>query len=463
MMLAGFRKILIANRGEIACRVMRTCRDLGIATVAVYSDADESALHRTLADEAVHIGPAPARESYLRIDKLIDAARATRADAVHPGYGFLSENAEFAEACAQAGLVFIGAPPAAIRAMGLKGPAKKIAAQAGVPIVPGYEGEDQSPEMLLREAERIGFPVLIKAIAGGGGKGMRQVDDAAAFERALAGAKREAQSAFGDDRVLIEKCITQARHIEIQVFADTHGNAVHLFERDCSIQRRHQKILEEAPAFGLPADMRAAMGEAALMLVRAIGYVGAGTMEFIVDASEGLRADRFYFMEMNTRLQVEHPVTEAITGLDLVAWQIAVAAGGVLPCAQAEIALNGCAVEARICAENPAKNFLPSPGEIACFDLPAAASGVRVDTGVKAGDVVTPWYDPMLAKIIVHAPTREAALKKLAEALDSCAITGIASNTRMLAMLARSPEFIAQAADTRFLERFQRVLTTVAA
>ncbi len=463
MVTPMFRKILIANRGEIACRIIRTCRALGIATVAVYSDADERALHRTLADEAVCIGPAPARDSYLRADRLIEAARATGAEAVHPGYGFLSENADFAEACAEASLVFIGAPAAAIRAMGLKGPAKKLAAQAGVPVVPGYEGADQSADRLLHEAQAIGFPVLIKAIAGGGGKGMRRVNDTASFERALSGAKREALSAFGDDRVLIEKCITQARHIEIQIFADTHGNAVHLFERDCSVQRRHQKILEEAPAHGLPEDMRAAMGEAALKLARAIDYAGAGTMEFIVDASEGLRADRFYFMEMNTRLQVEHPVTEAITGFDLVAWQIQVAAGGALPCAQSDIVLQGCAVEARICAENPARNFLPSPGVISEYALPAETDGVRIDTGVRAGDEVTPWYDPLLAKVIVHAPTRAQALEKMAVTLDACTIAGIVTNTSLLAALVRSAEFVADGADTGFLERQSRALIAAAA
>jgi 3-methylcrotonyl-CoA carboxylase alpha subunit len=385
-----FGKILIANRGEIACRVIRTARRLGIVTVAVYSQADQHALHVELADEAWPIGPPPARESYLNIDAILDAARRSGAEAVHPGYGFLSENAEFAEACAAAGVVFIGPPAAAIRAMGSKAAAKALMARSGVPLVPGYHGEDQDPEHLADEAERIGFPVLIKAAAGGGGRGMRVVAGAGEFAAALAAAKREAAAAFGDDRILIEKYIQRPRHIEIQVFADSHGHVVHLFERDCSIQRRYQKVIEEAPAPGLDAKRRAAMGKAAVAAARSVGYVGAGTVEFVADA------ESFYFIEMNTRLQVEHPVTEMVTGLDLVEWQLRVAAGEALPVDQLDLRLRGHAIEARLYAEDPERGFLPQTGTLHRLRLPPADIA-RVDTGVRQGDIVTPFYDALLA------------------------------------------------------------------
>src|ERR1700761_5997558 len=394
---AMFTSLLIANRGEIAVRVIRTARRMGLRTIAVYSDADAKALHVQMADEAVRIGPAPVGESYLRADVILAAAKQTGAEAVHPGYGFLWENAEFAEACAAAGIVFVGPPASAIRAMGLKDRAKALMQKAGVPVVPGYLGDNQSADDLAREAGRIGYPVLIKAVAGGGGKGMRRVDDAKEFGAALEGAKREAASAFGDDKVLIEKYVARPRHIEVQVFADSHGNAVHLFERDCSLQRRHQKVIEEAPAPGMPEAMRKAMGEAAVKAAKAVGYVGAGTIEFIADASEGLKADRFWFMEMNTRLQVEHPVTEAITGFDLVEWQLRVAAGEKLPAAQKDIQAKGHAVETRLYAEDPQKGFLPSIGKLERLRFP---EGIRIDTGVREGDTVSPFYDPMIAKVI---------------------------------------------------------------
>ncbi|MBP7066025.1 acetyl/propionyl/methylcrotonyl-CoA carboxylase subunit alpha [Ferrovibrio sp.] len=449
-----FRKILIANRGEIACRVIRTARRLGVATVAVYSDADAGARHVALADEAVRIGPAPVRESYLRAETIIEAARATGAEAVHPGYGFLSENAEFAEALAAAGLSFIGPPASAIRAMGLKGAAKALMQQASVPVVPGYHGDNQDADFLLGEAARIGWPVLIKAVAGGGGKGMRRVDKATDFKAALAGAQREGANAFGNDRVLLEKYLIKPRHIEIQVFADSQGNAVHLFERDCSVQRRHQKVLEEAPAPGMPAEMRRAMGEAAVNAAKAIGYVGAGTVEFIADVSDGLKPDRFYFMEMNTRLQVEHPVTEMITGQDLVEWQLRVAAGAPLPLRQDDLRIDGHAVEARIYAEDPNRNFLPSVGKLHRLRPPVEGPHVRVDTGVREGDSVTPFYDPMIAKLIVWDVDRGAALRRMGQALAEYQIAGVTTNTAFLIALAGHPAFAAGDLDTGFIERF---------
>ncbi|MGZ5252646.1 MAG: acetyl-CoA carboxylase biotin carboxylase subunit, partial [Caldimonas sp.] len=407
-----FSKILIANRGEIACRVIKTARLMGIGTVAVYSDADAGARHVRLADEAVHIGPSPARESYLVGARIVAAARATGAEAIHPGYGFLSENDGFAEACAQAGIVFIGPPPAAIRAMGSKAAAKTLMERAGVPLTPGYHGDDQDPALLAREAARIGFPVLIKASAGGGGKGMRRVDAAADFDAALASCRREAKSAFGDDHVLVEQYVLKPRHIEIQVFADSFGDCVHLFERDCSVQRRHQKVLVEAPAPGMTVERRAAMGRAAVEAAKAVGYVGAGTVEFIAHPD-----GRFYFMEMNTRLQVEHPVTEMITGLDLVEWQLRVAAGERLPKRQAELTITGHAIEARIYAEDAERGFLPSTGKLVHLAPPHASVHVRVDTGVEEGDSITPFYDPMIAKLIVHDSDRAAALARMREAL----------------------------------------------
>jgi len=453
-----FDRILIANRGEIACRVIRTARRLGIGTVAVYSDADSGARHVAMADAAYHIGPPAARESYLRAEAIIDAARASGAQAIHPGYGFLSENAAFAEACASAGIVFIGPPPSAIRAMGLKGAAKALMVEAGVPVVPGYHGDDQEPERLRAEAARIGYPVLIKAVAGGGGKGMRRVDADAEFDRALAGAKREAAGAFGDDKVLIEKYLVKPRHIEIQVFADTHGNAIHLNERDCSIQRRHQKVIEEAPAPGMPASMRKAMGDAAVAAAKAIAYVGAGTIEFIADVADGLRGDRFYFMEMNTRLQVEHPVTEMITGQDLVEWQLRVAAGGHLPLTQDQVPIDGHALEVRLYAENPARGFLPSTGKLIRFRTPVEGMHVRIDTGVREGDEVTPFYDPMIAKLIVHDRDRNAALRRLRQALRQTEIVGPASNVVFLGAVAGHPAFIGGDLDTGFIDRHKAAL-----
>jgi acetyl-CoA carboxylase biotin carboxylase subunit len=445
-----FRTLLIANRGEIACRIIRTARRMGIATVAVHSDADAAAAHVAMADRSVRIGPAPARESYLRGDIILAAAKETGAEAIHPGYGFLSENAEFAEACATAGLVFVGPPPDAIRAMGLKDRAKALMAKAGVAVVPGYLGDNQSPAHLAKEAGRIGYPVLIKAVAGGGGKGMRRVDEAQGFSAALESAKREAKSAFGDDRVLIEKYVSRPRHIEVQVFADSRGSAVHLFERDCSLQRRHQKVIEEAPAPGMPESMRATMGEAAVKAAKAVGYVGAGTVEFIADASEGLKADRFWFMEMNTRLQVEHPVTEAITGFDLVEWQLRVAYGEALPREQSEIRIHGHALEARLYAEDPSHNFLPSIGTLERLRLP---QDVRVDSGVREGDAVTPYYDPMIAKVIAHDATREGAAAKLAGALARAEIAGLSTNNAFLIRALRDRDFLAGEIDTGFIDR----------
>ncbi len=437
-----FSKLLIANRGEIACRIIRTARRMGISTVAVFSDADEGALHVASADEAYRIGPAAPRESYLRIEAILQAARRSGVQAVHPGYGFLSENAGFAEACAAAGLVFVGPPAAAIRAMGGKSEAKALMERAGVPLVPGYHGADQDPDLLASEAARIGFPVLIKASAGGGGKGMRIVRDAAEFPAALAGAKREAASSFGDDRVLVERYLQRPRHIEIQVFADTHGTCISLFERDCSVQRRHQKVMEEAPAPGMTEEMRAAMGEAAVAAAKAVGYVGAGTVEFIAED------DRFYFMEMNTRLQVEHPVTEAITGLDLVEWQLRVAAGEKLPETTGKI--DGHAIEVRLYAEDPARDFLPSVGKLSHLRLPAS---VRVDTGVRSGDRITPDYDPMIAKIIAHGPDRAAALRRLAAALADTELAGVQTNLGLLRAIIAHPEFAFGGVDTGFIGR----------
>jgi acetyl/propionyl-CoA carboxylase alpha subunit len=444
-----FKSVLVANRGEIARRVFRTARRMGLATVAVYSEADEDALHVRDADQAVLIGPAAARESYLVGETIIAAAQATGAQAIHPGYGFLSENAAFAEAVMAAGLVWIGPPPQAIRAMGLKDAAKSLMLAAGVPVTPGYLGENQDEAHLKSEADRIGYPVLIKAVAGGGGKGMRKVDKADGFLAALAAAKREAAGAFGDDRVLLETYVTRPRHIEVQVFGDSHGGAVHLFERDCSLQRRHQKVIEEAPAPGMDPATRAAICEAAVKAARAVDYVGAGTVEFIADASAGLRADRIWFMEMNTRLQVEHPVTEAITGIDLVEWQFRVAAGEPLPLAQDQILITGHAVEARLYAENPAGGFLPSIGTLDHFRLP---QGVRIETGVEEGGEVRPFYDPMIAKLIAHAPTREGASEALAQACAEVEVWPVKTNAGFLARCLDHPDFIAAEVDTGFIE-----------
>ena len=453
-----FKSLLIANRGEIACRIIRTARHMGIKTVAVYSDADAGALHVALADQALRVGPAPARESYLDIDAILRAAREAGAEAIHPGYGFLSENASFAEACAASAIVFVGPPADAIRAMGLKDRAKALMIAAGVAVVPGYLGEDQSAPRLAGEAEAIGFPVLIKAVAGGGGKGMRRVDGAAEFDSALEGAKREAKAAFADDRVLIEKYVSRPRHVEVQIFADAYGHAVHLFERDCSIQRRHQKVIEEAPAPGMSEAMRARMGEAAVKAAKAVGYVGAGTVEFIADASEGLRPDRFWFMEMNTRLQVEHPVTEAVTGLDLVEWQLRVAAGEELPQRKYVLAPHGHAIEARLYAEDVRKGFLPSVGVLERLRLPQTRDGVRVDTGVREGDAVSVFYDPMIAKVIAWAETREGAAAKLAQALADSEIAGVQTNAGFLVRTLRHADFVAGDVDTGFIEQRRDVL-----
>ncbi|HEY2873517.1 MAG TPA: acetyl/propionyl/methylcrotonyl-CoA carboxylase subunit alpha [Reyranella sp.] len=451
-----FSKILIANRGEIACRVIKTARRLGIKTVAVFSDADRGARHVAMADEAVHIGGSPARESYLVVDKILDAARRTGVQAIHPGYGFLSENAGFAEACEKAGVVFIGPPPAAIRAMGSKSEAKKIMEKARVPLVPGYHGDDQSPELLAKEAERIGFPVLIKASAGGGGKGMRVVESAARFADQLAGAKREAKASFADDHVLIEKYLTRPRHIEIQVFADK-GNCLYLFERDCSIQRRHQKVIEEAPAPDMDPARRKEMGEAAVAAAKAIGYVGAGTVEFIANQD-----GTFYFMEMNTRLQVEHPVTEMITGQDLVEWQLVVAAGGKMPLSQDQLSIDGHAVEVRLYAEDPNRNFLPSTGTLVHLRLPTEGPHVRVDTGVREGDTVTPFYDPMIAKVIVHDRDRTSAMRRMAALMGETEVVGVTTNAALLKALCSHPAFVGGEVDTGFIERHRDELFTKA-
>lgn len=443
-----FKSVLVANRGEIACRVFRTAKRMGIRTIAVYSEADANALHVREADEAVLIGPAAARESYLDGAKVLAAAKATGAEAIHPGYGFLSENADFAEAVAAAGLIWIGPDPSSIRAMGLKDAAKELMIQAGVPVTPGYQGADQSEETLTAEAARIGYPVLIKAVAGGGGKGMKRVDDPADFAAGLASAKREGAAAFGDDRVLIERYITRPRHIEVQVFGDRHGEVVHLYERDCSLQRRHQKVIEEAPAPGMSDAVRAAVTGAAIKAAKAVNYVGAGTIEFIADASDGLKADGVWFMEMNTRLQVEHPVTESVTGVDLVEWQFRVAAGEPIPLKQTEIQLNGWAMEARLYAEDPANGFLPSIGKLEHFVMP---DGIRVDTGVEQGGEVSQFYDPMIAKLIVHEDTREAAAARLAEAAGEVEVWPVKANAGFLKRCLEHPRFVAGDVDTGFI------------
>ena len=467
-----FEKILIANRGEIACRVAATARRMGVKTVAVYSDADARARHVALCDEAVHIGASAPKDSYLRWERIIEAAKATGAQAIHPGYGFLSENEAFAQACADAGLVFIGPSPAAIKAMGLKAGSKQLMEKAGVPLVPGYHGADQDPALLRAEAERIGYPVLIKASAGGGGKGMRVVQKAEDFAAALASCQREALSSFGDDAVLIEKYVQRPRHIEIQVFGDTLGNYVYLFERDCSVQRRHQKVLEEAPAPGMTPELRARMGLAAVAAARAVQYVGAGTVEFIVEQPGGYAHPeqmQFYFMEMNTRLQVEHPVTEAITGQDLVEWQLRVAAGEPLPCRQEDLRIHGHAIEARICAENPDNDFLPATGTLQVLRLPACtqfepapargpAAGVRVDAGVREGDAISPFYDSMVAKLIVHGATREQALARLDTALAQTHIVGLTTNVQFLRRVTRSTAFAKAQLDTALIERERAAL-----
>ncbi len=454
------QSLLIANRGEIACRIIRTARRLGIRTVAVYSDADAKALHVREADEAVHIGPSPARESYLVGEKIIAAAKATGAEAIHPGYGFLSENADFAEAVEAAGLVWVGPKASSIRAMGLKDAAKKLMQEAGVPTTPGYLGEDQAPERLQAEADGIGYPVLIKAVAGGGGKGMRKVNAAGEFQEMLLSCKREAASSFGDDRVLIEKYVERPRHIEVQVFGDAHGNVVHLFERDCSLQRRHQKVIEEAPAPGMDEATRAAVCEAAVKAARAVDYVGAGTIEFIADASEGLRADRIWFMEMNTRLQVEHPVTEEITGQDLVEWQLRVASGEPLPKKQDELSINGWAMEARLYAEDPATGFLPSTGKLEYFHVGYIDD--RVETGYEAGDTVSPFYDPMIAKLVVHADDRKEAVDRLASFASKSLVWPVKTNSYFIARCLADEEFVEGAVDTGFIARKIDELTALA-
>ncbi len=462
-----FTKILIANRGEIACRVAATARRLAVKTVAVYSDADAGAKHVAACDEAIHIGGSAPKDSYLRWEKIIAAAKATGAQAIHPGYGFLSENEEFAQACAAAGLVFIGPPASAIKDMGLKAESKQLMEKAGVPLVPGYHGADQDPTLLQREADRIGYPVLIKASAGGGGKGMRAVDKAEDFAAALASCKREAINSFGDDAVLVEKYVLRPRHIEIQVFGDTHGNYVYLFERDCSVQRRHQKVLEEAPAPGMTPELRARMGQAAVEAARAVKYVGAGTVEFIVEQPGGYEHPeqmKFYFMEMNTRLQVEHPVTEAITGQDLVEWQLRVASGEKLPLAQDELKIIGHAIEARICAENPDNNFLPATGTLHVYGLPACATferadnAVRVDSGVRQGDAISPFYDSMVAKLIVHGSTREQALARMDAALAQTHIVGLTTNVQFLRHVTTSASFANAQLDTALIPRESAVL-----
>jgi 3-methylcrotonyl-CoA carboxylase alpha subunit len=445
--MAMLRSLLIANRGEIACRIARTARRMGIETIAVYSEADANALHVRAADRAFPIGPAPARDSYLNIARIIDTALAAGAGAIHPGYGFLSENPAFADACAAAGLVFVGPPASAMRAMGSKSAAKALMEHSGVPLLPGYHGDRQDPAFLSDQAVRIGFPVVIKAVSGGGGRGMRVVDSVDGFAAALDSAKQEGASAFGDDRVLIERYLQRPRHIEVQVFADTHGNAVHLFERDCSAQRRHQKVIEEAPAPGLSAAQRAAMGQAAVAAAQAVGYVGAGTVEFVADAGG------FYFLEMNTRLQVEHPVTEMITGYDLVEWQLRVAAGEPLPAGQGQIHVTGHAFETRIYAEDPARDFAPSIGRLLRFVTPDTGPDVRVDTGFATGDAVSIHYDAMLAKLICHGPTRAAALGRLRQALDACLVAGVASNLDLLGRIAAHPDFAEGGIDTGFIAR----------
>jgi 3-methylcrotonyl-CoA carboxylase alpha subunit len=456
-----FNKILIANRGEIACRVAATARRLGLKTVAVYSDADASAKHVAACDESVHIGGSAPKDSYLHWEKIIEAAQATGAQAVHPGYGFLSENEEFARACAAAGLVFIGPPASAIQAMGLKAESKQLMELAGVPLVPGYHGSDQDPALLQLKADEIGYPVLIKASAGGGGKGMRAVERSQDFADALTSCKREAINSFGSDAVLVEKYVQRPRHIEIQVFGDSFGNYVYLFERDCSVQRRHQKVLEEAPAPGMTMELRARMGEAAVAAARAVNYVGAGTVEFIVEQRDSGEMD-FFFMEMNTRLQVEHPVTEAITGQDLVEWQLRVASGEPLPCSQDQLKITGHAIEARICAENPDNNFLPATGRLDVYHKPAcssfAISPVRFDDGVRQGDSISPFYDSMVAKVIVHGDTRAQALARLDDALAQTHIIGLTTNVQFLRHVLQSPSFAQANLDTGLIPREAAVL-----
>ena len=460
-----FTKILIANRGEIACRVAATAKRMGVKTVAVYSDADANAKHVAACDEAVHIGASAPKDSYLRWERIIEAAQQTGAQAIHPGYGFLSENEDFAQACAKAGLVFIGPPASAISAMGLKAESKRLMAKASVPLVPGYQGEDQDPQLLQREADAIGYPVLIKASAGGGGKGMRLVEKSEDFAAALESCKREAINSFGNDAVLVEKYVLRPRHIEIQVFGDTHGNCVYLFERDCSVQRRHQKVLEEAPAPGMTPELRQKMGQAAVAAAQAVGYVGAGTVEFIVEQPGGYDAPeamKFYFMEMNTRLQVEHPVTEAITGEDLVEWQLRVASGQPLPKRQDELRIIGHAIEARICAENPDNNFLPATGRLNVYRKPVCTSfersQVRVDDGVREGDAISPFYDSMIAKLIVHGDTREQALARLDDALAQTHIVGLATNVQFLRHVVQSGAFAQARLDTALIQREEAVL-----
>jgi 3-methylcrotonyl-CoA carboxylase alpha subunit len=477
-----FNKILIANRGEIACRVATTARRMGVRTVAVYSDVDAQAKHVLACDEAVHIGGNAPKDSYLRGERIIAAALKCGAQAVHPGYGFLSENEDFAQACADAGLVFIGPPPSAIKAMGLKSQSKILMGQAGVPLVPGYHGADQDPALLKREAQKIGFPVLIKASAGGGGKGMRIVTQAEDFDAALASCQREARNSFGDDAVLIERYVTRPRHIEIQVFGDSHGNCVYLFERDCSVQRRHQKVLEEAPAPGMSEARRREMGAAAVAAAKAVGYVGAGTVEFIAEPTEGPPGTgpagdlRFFFMEMNTRLQVEHPVTEAITGLDLVEWQLRVAGGEPLPLRQDQLRIHGHAIEARICAENPDANFLPATGTLSVYRTPpcaefertgaaqpgGAAATVRIDSGVREGDAISPYYDSMIAKLIVWGEDRAQALARLDAALAGTHIVGLHSNVAFLRRIVGSRSFAGADLDTALIERERAALFNAA-
>ncbi len=447
-----FDKILIANRGEIACRIIRTCRRLGIKCVAVYSDIDANAMHVRLADEAVHIGPSPSAESYLKADTIIKAAKQTGAQAIHPGYGFLSENAAFAKSCAKAGIVFIGPSEKSILAMGLKDKAKAIMDEAVVPIVPGYQGDNQDVKFLQEQADKIGYPLLIKAVAGGGGKGMRLVERSEDFEAALGNAQREGKASFGNDHVLLEKYITKPRHIEVQVFGDTKGNVVHLFERDCSLQRRHQKVVEEAPAPGLSEDMRSAMGDAAVKAAKAIDYYGAGTIEFIVDVSGGIQNAPFYFMEMNTRLQVEHPVTEMITGQDLVEWQLRVAAGETLPLNQNELHVNGHAFEVRLYAEDPAQNFLPQTGRITVFNVDNKTGNMRVDSGVEAGDQVSAFYDPMIAKLIAYGETRDDAARHMSKLLAQTYLCGLNTNQEFLSNIFDHSRFLSGDVDTGFIE-----------
>ena len=448
-----FTKVLIANRGEIACRIIKSARKMGILTVAVYSDADANALHVNMADEAIYLGPSPSRESYLLSEKVIEAAKRTGAQAIHPGYGFLSENADFCRLCEQENITFIGPPVGAIEAMGSKSAAKNIMEEANVPLVPGYHGDDQSAAVIKRAADDMGYPVLLKATAGGGGKGMRQVWSEDEFTEGFEAAKREAKSSFGDDTMLVEKYLTQPRHVEIQVFCDNHGNAVYLFERDCSVQRRHQKVIEEAPAFGMSEALRQQMGESAIQSAQAIGYQGAGTVEFLLDIDGS-----FYFMEMNTRLQVEHPVTEMITGQDLVEWQLRVAAGEVLPKTQSELVLNGHAFEARIYAEDPNNDFLPATGKLAFLQTPTESEFVRVDTGVRQGDEVSVFYDPMIAKLIVWDENREKALQRLTKALAEYRISGVTTNIDFLYNLATCPPFINEDIDTGFIEKNEALI-----